>query len=69
MEKLNLTVHGMSCGGCVSGVTKALEAVPGVSHIDVTLDGGKVALDYDPHQAGLELVKAAIREAGFEVVD
>lgn len=69
MEKLDLTVQGMSCGGCVSGVTKALEAIPGVSGIQVTLDGGKVSLSYDPHQAGPDLVRAAIREAGFEVVD
>jgi|MTBAKMStandDraft_1061839.scaffolds.fasta_scaffold00302_23 Copper chaperone len=68
MEKLDLTVQGMSCGGCVSGVTKALEAVPGVSGVQVTLEGGKVSLSYDAHQAGPELVKAAIREAGFEVV-
>lgn len=68
MEKLDLTVQGMSCGGCVSGVTKALQAVPGVSDINVVLDGGKVSLNYDPHQAGADLVKAAIREAGFEVV-
>lgn len=68
MEKLDLTVQGMSCGGCVSGVTKALQAVPGVSDINVVLDGEKVSLNYDPHQAGADLVKAAIREAGFEVV-
>ncbi len=68
MEKLDLTVQGMSCGGCVRGVTKALQAVPGVSNIKVVLDGGKVSLNYDPHQAGADLVKAAIREAGFEVV-
>jgi len=68
MEKLDLNVQGMTCQGCVSGVTKVLEAIPGVSGIHVSLEKGKVNLDYDPHQANVELLKAAIREAGFEVV-
>ena len=38
MDKLKLTVEGMSCQHCVGAVSKALEAVPGVEVVTVSLE-------------------------------
>ncbi len=32
------TVGGMSCGGCVQSVTKAIARLPGVRNVDVSLE-------------------------------
>ena len=65
MEQLKLQVSGMSCGGCVNSVTKALQAVPGVAEVKVTLESGEVLVSGTPDPAAC---KAAIESAGFDVV-
>ncbi|MDP2784802.1 MAG: heavy metal-associated domain-containing protein, partial [Sulfurimicrobium sp.] len=48
MEKITLTVKGMTCMGCVRSVKNVLEPIPGVTGVDVTLENGQVTIDYDP---------------------
>ena len=38
MQTTILKITGMTCGGCVNGVTKALQSVIGVSNVSVSLD-------------------------------
>ena len=38
MQTTVLKITGMTCGGCVNGVTKALKAVLGVSDVFVSLE-------------------------------
>lgn len=40
MKIEHLTVSGMSCGGCVTRVTEALTAIPGVGGVEVALSTG-----------------------------
>lgn len=67
MEKVQLTVQGMSCMGCVGNVKTVLEAVPGVTSVEVVLEDGKTTIVYDPALATLEQFKTAIFDAGFDV--
>nr|WP_314624995.1 cation transporter [uncultured Noviherbaspirillum sp.] len=59
-----LQVEGMTCGGCVRSVTKSVQSVDGNATVEVDLASKKVRVDT---QAGLDAVKAAISEAGYEV--
>jgi len=68
MENITLTVKGMTCMGCVRSVKAVLEPLPGVASVDVTLDGGLVAIGFDPAQVQVAQLKAAIDDAGYEVV-
>lgn len=68
MEKITLTVQGMTCMGCVRSVKAVLEPLAGVAKVDITLDGGLVAIEFDPAQVQTEQLKAAIADAGYEVV-
>jgi copper chaperone len=68
MEKITLTVQGMTCMGCVRSVKAVLEPLAGVAKVDITLDGGLVAIEFDPAQVQTEQLKAAINDAGYEVV-
>jgi len=67
MDKITLSVSGMSCEHCVKAVNNALAAIPGVKDIMVSLKDGKVSFSHDPVKAPLDVIKAAITEEGFQV--
>ena len=68
MEKTNLKISGMTCGGCVSSVNRVLSALNGVVKAEVSLEKQDAMVDYDASKVNLEQLKRAITEAGFEVV-
>jgi copper chaperone len=59
-------VGGMHCAGCVKSVTGAVSRVPGVQHVDVSLESGAARVDFDGAVATPEAIVAAIEEAGFD---
>jgi copper chaperone len=66
MEKVQLSVRGMSCGGCVKSVTNVLSALPGVSHVEVSLEQANARVDFDPAAVSVDSMIAAVDDAGFE---
>ena len=68
MECVTLNVQGMTCGGCVASVTRVLKAVPGVTEAAVTLQPGVANVTYDPARTQPAALRAAIEDAGFDVV-
>ncbi|HUW50580.1 MAG TPA: heavy-metal-associated domain-containing protein [Sulfuricella sp.] len=69
MEKITLAVKGMTCMGCVRSVKNVLEPIPGVAAVDITLDNGQVIISFDAAKCNADQFKAAIQDAGYEVVD
>lgn len=67
MNEINLSITGMTCGGCVSSVQKVLTAVPGVQSVEVTLTPGKAHVVYDPAQTDRAVLTKAVVDAGFGV--
>ena len=63
-----IKIEGMSCGHCVKAVTDALNNLPGVSSVQVSLEHGHAEFN-----AGEELdmaaVKKAVEDAGYKVVE
>ena len=68
MKRLVVGVAGMHCEGCVKAVTGVLRALPGVSEVNVSLEDARAEIVYDPEVVRPPQFKAAIEEAGFEVV-
>jgi copper chaperone CopZ len=58
-------VEGMSCEHCRTAIAGAVRGVPGVSGVEVDLEGGTVTV----RGAGADdaAVRAAIDDAGYEV--
>ena len=67
MERVKLTVTGMTCQGCVRSVKTVLESVPGVAAAEVSLERGEASVAFDPARASIAHLKAAVQEAGYEV--
>ena len=62
---LKLKVAGMTCGGCVSSVTRAVSAAAPDAKVSVDLKSGEVAID---GAASKPAIVAAIEDAGYDVV-
>lgn len=60
-----LQVEGMSCGHCVSAVTKSIQEVDAAAKVDVDLAQQKVRVD---STAKLDEIKSAVNEAGYPVL-
>ncbi len=60
-----LTVKGMSCNHCKQAVTKALEAIPGVSDVSVDLEKGEASWT-ESRPVDIAGVKKAVNTLGFE---
>ena len=64
MEK-KLNVEGMSCQHCVAHVTQALEAVEGVSRVEVSLEDASAIVEFDGAVSDEALI-AVVKNAGYE---
>ena len=63
MKIWTLEIEGMSCGGCVAGVRKALGRVQGAEVMEAEVGRATVRAD-DAAQAA---IRGAIEAAGFEL--
>ncbi len=63
-----LSIRGMTCGGCVSAVTKALKSAEGVKEVDVSLEQGQARIAYDENRVSLANLRTVVQRAGYEVL-
>ena len=67
MRTESLNIGGMTCGGCVNAVTRALNAVAGVKDVAVSLKPGAAKIEFDEQIATPTHLRDAVRQAGYEV--
>jgi copper chaperone CopZ len=67
MEHLVVNIGGLHCQGCVQKVEALLQALPGVSRAEASLEEGWAKIDYDPQTVRPERFQGAIEAAGFDV--
>jgi len=66
MDRVTIKVGGMTCSGCVSSVTRVLQAVPGVSEVEVSLESAQARVAFDPARASRNALRSAVEGAGFD---
>ena len=64
MERLALTIDGMSCSHCVAAVGKALESVEGVQVDEVKV--GAATVTYDPAKTSPVAIANTVNGAGYQ---
>ncbi|MFP3887949.1 copper chaperone CopZ [Priestia filamentosa] len=68
MEKVTLSVQGMSCGHCVKAIEGSVGQLNGVQHVEVNLNEAKVTVEFDSSQVSLDSIKEAIDDQGYDVL-
>jgi copper chaperone CopZ len=66
MRNISLDISGMSCEHCVKRVKKALEALTGISHADVTV--GKALITFNEKVVSEADISKAIDGAGYTII-
>ncbi len=67
MQTEQLKITGMTCGGCANVVTKALQAVSGVSDVLVSLEKAETTIQYDELVTTKDALKLAVQHAGYGI--
>lgn len=62
-----IKIKGMSCNHCVMAVTRALNEIEGIKNVKVDLAKGEADFD-EVKTFDMDLVRKAIRKAGYKVV-
>lgn len=65
MEKVTIGVDGMTCGGCVLSVEKALLRVPGVQKVQVSLERKEAVVEGEGFDRAKVL--SAVEDAGYDL--
>lgn len=65
MERIELTIGGMSCGHCLHAVSGALSGLEGVTVERVEIGSARVA--YDPQRVDPGRIRKAVEEEGYTV--
>jgi len=63
-ERITLTVSGMTCAACATGIEKALRKIPGVRAASVSLEGGEAVVVVTPGQVQVDELTKAVESAG-----
>ena len=67
MKTSTIQINGMTCGGCVASVTKALQQVAGVQKVKVELSPGAAEVTFDEALVNEAALQDAVQDAGFDV--
>lgn len=61
-----IKIKGMSCGHCVTAVTKALKEVGAIKNVSVDLKKGEATFD-EAGPVDMDTIREKIKKAGYEV--
>lgn len=66
-EKVQLTVTGMTCGGCENAVRRAVRQIEGVEEVTASHAANQVDVTFDADKANAEIIRERIEAAGYVV--
>lgn len=65
METYQFSVQGMTCGGCVGSVQRAIGKLDGVERVDVVLQPGSAKVVADPVKVTAAQIHCMLARLGF----
>ena len=65
MERVTISIDGMSCSHCVRSVDQALKALDGVAVEQVAI--GSATVSYDPATTTPDRIAEAVEDEGYTV--
>ena len=67
VKTVNLEIKGMTCGGCVNGINKAVANCEGIKDCDVDLKQGLAVVSFNPSLTNENEIAQSISDLGYEV--
>ena len=61
-----ITISGMHCGGCATGIRAMLERTDGVLKAEVSYEERRALVEYDASKTSPERIVAAIEKMGYK---
>lgn len=65
-QTIILTVSGMHCEGCASGIEAMVKRTEGVIKVDVSYEAREATVQYDPAKASPAKIITAIEKMGYK---
>ena len=66
-EKVQLTVSGMTCGGCENAVQRAVRQIAGVEAVSASHAAGRVDVTFDEGKVTAGMIRERIQTLGYTV--
>jgi copper chaperone CopZ len=66
-DTLQLKVTGMTCGGCETAVTRALQRLDGVEEVSASHSAGLVGVRFNPDKVTPASIRQRIEALGYAV--
>lgn len=66
LKIVGFAVDGMTCGSCVASVKRALQALDGVTRIDVSLADRRARVQYVEGKVTPDSIVEAVRQLGYK---
>ena len=63
---VTVTISGMHCGSCATGIAAMLERTDGVVKADVSYEERRATVDYDAARTSPEKIVAVIEKLGYK---
>jgi len=67
MTQVTLEAPDITCDHCIRSIEKAVTKLAGVRFVSGDPDGKRVVIDFDPGEANLDAIQAAMEEEGYPV--
>ena len=65
--KEKFSVSGMSCAACSAGIERALRKIEGITHVEVSLMGESMQVDYDQQVVSRDTMMQVVMGLGYGV--
>lgn len=62
-----LILRGLDCADCAQKVERAVLAIPGVEHAELSFAASRLAVEYDPRRASYAEIARAVTDLGYRV--
>lgn len=66
IDSCSITVTGMDCPDCAARIERAVKRIPGVAEANVAFPLGKLSIDYDSTQTGVQQVVKKVKSLGYD---
>ncbi len=69
MEKITLSIKGMTCASCAMTIEKVISKLDGVSAVNVNFATENALVEYEPEKISISGINDAIKKYGYEILD